>query len=115
MHCSTESTRSVQKLHEFLPDYEKIPGPSQHLQVTQWMSSIDGKEEHYSLNSRMEGKQPSTPKKVQKTAPVASRSHSNVNKQPQAQKKGKGKAPATNPYSQDYRMPWKMGFRGPEQ
>ncbi|MBW0477513.1 hypothetical protein O181_017228, partial [Austropuccinia psidii MF-1] len=36
--------RSVKKLHEFLPDCEKIPGPSQHLQVTQWMASIDGKE-----------------------------------------------------------------------
>ncbi|MBW0564930.1 hypothetical protein O181_104645 [Austropuccinia psidii MF-1] len=29
--------RSVEKFHEFLPDCEKIPGPSQHLQVTQWM------------------------------------------------------------------------------
>ncbi|MBW0593015.1 hypothetical protein O181_132730 [Austropuccinia psidii MF-1] len=27
--------RSVAKLHDFLPDCEKIPGPSQHLQVTQ--------------------------------------------------------------------------------
>ncbi|MBW0583583.1 hypothetical protein O181_123298 [Austropuccinia psidii MF-1] len=27
--------RCVEKLHEFLPDCEKIPGPSQHLQVTQ--------------------------------------------------------------------------------
>ncbi|MBW0575752.1 hypothetical protein O181_115467 [Austropuccinia psidii MF-1] len=26
---------SVEKLHEFLPDCEKIPGPSQHLQETQ--------------------------------------------------------------------------------
>ncbi|MBW0571972.1 hypothetical protein O181_111687 [Austropuccinia psidii MF-1] len=26
--------RVVEKLHEFLPDCEKIPGPSQHLQVT---------------------------------------------------------------------------------
>ncbi|MBW0587657.1 hypothetical protein O181_127372 [Austropuccinia psidii MF-1] len=33
--------RSVEKLHEFLPDCEKIPGPSQHLQVTKWMASID--------------------------------------------------------------------------
>ncbi|MBW0584888.1 hypothetical protein O181_124603 [Austropuccinia psidii MF-1] len=46
--------RSVEKLHEFLTDCEKIPGPSQHLQVSQWMASIDGKEEHDSLNSRME-------------------------------------------------------------
>ncbi|MBW0519825.1 hypothetical protein O181_059540, partial [Austropuccinia psidii MF-1] len=35
--------RSVEKLHEFLPDCEKISGPSQHLQVTQWMASIDVK------------------------------------------------------------------------
>ncbi|MBW0504625.1 hypothetical protein O181_044340 [Austropuccinia psidii MF-1] len=35
---------SVEKLHEFLPDCEKIPGPSQHLQVTQWMPSIYGKQ-----------------------------------------------------------------------
>ncbi|MBW0563376.1 hypothetical protein O181_103091 [Austropuccinia psidii MF-1] len=27
--------RSMEKLHEFLPDCEKTPGPSQHLQVTQ--------------------------------------------------------------------------------
>ncbi|MBW0478683.1 hypothetical protein O181_018398 [Austropuccinia psidii MF-1] len=52
--------RSVEKLHEFFPDCEKIPGPSQHLQATQWMSSIDGKEEHDAFNSRMEEKQPST-------------------------------------------------------
>ncbi|MBW0573153.1 hypothetical protein O181_112868 [Austropuccinia psidii MF-1] len=26
--------RSVEKLHEFLPDCEKVPGSSQHLQVT---------------------------------------------------------------------------------
>ncbi|MBW0555175.1 hypothetical protein O181_094890 [Austropuccinia psidii MF-1] len=26
--------RSVEKLHQFLPDCEKVPGPSQHLQVT---------------------------------------------------------------------------------
>ncbi|MBW0520955.1 hypothetical protein O181_060670 [Austropuccinia psidii MF-1] len=52
--------RSVEKLHEFLPDCEKIPGPSQHLQVTQWMASIDGKEKHDAFNSRMEEKKPST-------------------------------------------------------
>ncbi|MBW0568063.1 hypothetical protein O181_107778 [Austropuccinia psidii MF-1] len=46
--------RSVEKLHGFLSDCEKIPGPSQHLQVTQWMASIDGKEEHDDFNSRME-------------------------------------------------------------
>ncbi|MBW0482946.1 hypothetical protein O181_022661 [Austropuccinia psidii MF-1] len=33
--------RSVEKLHESLPDCEKIFGQSQHLRVTQWMASID--------------------------------------------------------------------------
>ncbi|MBW0565359.1 hypothetical protein O181_105074 [Austropuccinia psidii MF-1] len=50
----------MEKLHEFLPDCEKITGPSQHLQVTQWMESIDGKEKHDSFNSIMEEKLPST-------------------------------------------------------
>ncbi|MBW0513664.1 hypothetical protein O181_053379, partial [Austropuccinia psidii MF-1] len=47
---------SVEKLHEFLPDCEKSPGPSQHLQITQWMESIDGKEKNDDFNSRMEEK-----------------------------------------------------------
>ncbi|MBW0574556.1 hypothetical protein O181_114271 [Austropuccinia psidii MF-1] len=52
--------RSVEKLHELLPYCEKIPGPSQHLQVTQWMASIDEKEEQDAFNSTMEEKQSST-------------------------------------------------------
>ncbi|MBW0547482.1 hypothetical protein O181_087197, partial [Austropuccinia psidii MF-1] len=52
--------RSVEKLHEFLPDGEKIPGPYQHLQVAQCIASIDGKEEYDALNRIMEEKQPST-------------------------------------------------------
>ncbi|MBW0510943.1 hypothetical protein O181_050658 [Austropuccinia psidii MF-1] len=52
--------RSVGKLHELLPDCEKASGPSQHLQFTHWMSSIDGKEKYDSFTSRMEEKQPST-------------------------------------------------------
>ncbi|MBW0592653.1 hypothetical protein O181_132368 [Austropuccinia psidii MF-1] len=97
--------RYVEKLHEFLADCEEILGPSQHLQVTQWMASIDGKEEHDSFNSRMEKNNPPPPKQVPKTDPVASSSNSNVKKQPQAQNKGKGKAPATKPYIQGYRIP----------
>ncbi|MBW0575334.1 hypothetical protein O181_115049 [Austropuccinia psidii MF-1] len=89
--------RSVEKLHEFLPDCEKIPWPSQHLQVNQWMASIK--------NSRMEEKNPPLPKQVPKTTSVARSSNSNVKKQPQAQNKGKGKAQATKPYSQGYRIP----------
>ncbi|MBW0529511.1 hypothetical protein O181_069226 [Austropuccinia psidii MF-1] len=58
---------------------------------------------------------PPPPKQVQRTAPVASSRNSKVKKQPQAQNKGKGKVPATKPYSQGYRMPWKMYSRWPEQ
>ncbi|MBW0537048.1 hypothetical protein O181_076763 [Austropuccinia psidii MF-1] len=61
--------RSVEKLHEFLTDCEKIAGPSQHLQVTQWMASIDGKEEHDTFNSRMEEKKPSTTQASAKNSP----------------------------------------------
>ncbi|MBW0591495.1 hypothetical protein O181_131210 [Austropuccinia psidii MF-1] len=63
MHCSTKTTRSLQicgELHEILPDSEKIPGPSQHLQGTQWMEFIVGKEKHDVFNTIMEEKQPST-------------------------------------------------------
>ncbi|MBW0573327.1 hypothetical protein O181_113042 [Austropuccinia psidii MF-1] len=95
----------MEKLHEFLPDCEKIPGPTQYLQVTQWMASIDGKEEHSSFNRRMQEKQPSNTQASSKKAPVARSSNSNVKKKPQAQSKGKGKAPATKPYSQAYRIP----------
>ncbi|MBW0531017.1 hypothetical protein O181_070732 [Austropuccinia psidii MF-1] len=57
-----DPSRSVEKLHELIPDCKKIPGSYQHLQVTQWMASIDVKEEYDSSNSRMEEKQPSTTK-----------------------------------------------------
>ncbi|MBW0534756.1 hypothetical protein O181_074471 [Austropuccinia psidii MF-1] len=96
---------SVEKLHEFLPDCEKIPGPSQHFQFTQWMASIDGKAEQVLSTVEWRKNNPPPPKPVQKTAPVASSSNSNMKKQPQAQNKGKGKAPATKPYSQGYRIP----------
>ncbi|MBW0529017.1 hypothetical protein O181_068732 [Austropuccinia psidii MF-1] len=61
--------RSVEKLHEFLPDCEKIPGPSKHVQVTQWMASIDGKEKHDAFNNRMKEKQPSTTQASAKNSP----------------------------------------------
>ncbi|MBW0533872.1 hypothetical protein O181_073587 [Austropuccinia psidii MF-1] len=97
--------RSVEKLNEFLTECEKIPGPCQHLQVTQWMASIYGNKEHDAFNRRMEEKNPPPPKQVPKTAPIASISNSNMKKQPQNWSKGKGKAPATKPYSQGYRIP----------
>ncbi|MBW0500182.1 hypothetical protein O181_039897 [Austropuccinia psidii MF-1] len=52
--------RSVENLHELLPDCEKSLGPSQNLQVTQWMASIDGIVKHDAFNRRMEEKQPFT-------------------------------------------------------
>ncbi|MBW0561762.1 hypothetical protein O181_101477 [Austropuccinia psidii MF-1] len=48
---------------------------------------------------------PPPPKQVPRTVPVASSTNSDMRKQPQAQNKEKGKAPATKPYSQDYRIP----------
>ncbi|MBW0590095.1 hypothetical protein O181_129810 [Austropuccinia psidii MF-1] len=61
--------RSVEKLHEFFPDFEKFPAPSQHWKATQWMASIDGKEEHDSINRRLEEKQPSTTQASAKNSP----------------------------------------------
>ncbi|MBW0503972.1 hypothetical protein O181_043687 [Austropuccinia psidii MF-1] len=60
---------SVEKLHEFLPDCEKTPGTSQHLQVTQLMASIDGIEEHDAINRRMDEKQPFTTQASAKNSP----------------------------------------------
>ncbi|MBW0470722.1 hypothetical protein O181_010437 [Austropuccinia psidii MF-1] len=74
------------------------------LQVTQWMESIYGKEKHDAFNRRMEENNPTPPKRVPKTAPIARSSNFNMKMQPQAENKAKGKAPATNTYSQGYRF-----------
>ncbi|MBW0506534.1 hypothetical protein O181_046249 [Austropuccinia psidii MF-1] len=84
-----ELCRYVEKLHELFPDCEKIPGTSQHLQVTQWMASIDGKEEHYSFNSRMEEKQPSTIKASAKNSPNSQKQQFKHEKEATSSKKGK--------------------------
>ncbi|MBW0583535.1 hypothetical protein O181_123250, partial [Austropuccinia psidii MF-1] len=52
--------RSVEKLHEFLPDCQKIPGPCQYFPIAQWMASSDGEEKHNTLDTTMEKKHPST-------------------------------------------------------
>ncbi|MBW0500879.1 hypothetical protein O181_040594 [Austropuccinia psidii MF-1] len=70
--------RSVEKLHEFLPDCDKIPGPSQQFQVTQWITSIDGKENMMLLTAEWWKNNPPPPNKVPKTAPVARSSNSNM-------------------------------------
>ncbi|MBW0523087.1 hypothetical protein O181_062802 [Austropuccinia psidii MF-1] len=64
-----DTCSSVEKLHEFLPECEKIPGPSQHFQVTQWMESIDEKEKHDAFHSRIEETQPSTTQESSKASP----------------------------------------------
>ncbi|MBW0540458.1 hypothetical protein O181_080173 [Austropuccinia psidii MF-1] len=84
-----DTCRSVEKLHEFLPDCDKIPGPSQHLQVTQWMAYIDGKEEHDAFNSRMEEKQPSTTQESAKNSPSSQKQQFQHEKAGTSSKQGK--------------------------
>ncbi|MBW0589007.1 hypothetical protein O181_128722 [Austropuccinia psidii MF-1] len=101
MHFSTKSIKSfqpVEKLHELLPECEKVPRPYQHLQVTEWIASIDGQEEHDSFNRSLIKKFHYHPNRCQTS------SSSNVRKQPQTWNKAKGKAPTTKPYSQGCRM-----------
>ncbi|MBW0517852.1 hypothetical protein O181_057567, partial [Austropuccinia psidii MF-1] len=90
---------------EILPDCEKVSGSFQYLQFPQWPESIDGKEENYSFNRRMEENNPTPPKKDPKPSPVARSRNSTMIKQTQAQNKGKGKASATKPYTQCYIIP----------
>ncbi|MBW0539841.1 hypothetical protein O181_079556 [Austropuccinia psidii MF-1] len=61
--------RPVEKLHEFLPHCENVPGESQYLQIAQSMASIDGKQKHDALDTRMEEKQPSTTQTSVKNSP----------------------------------------------
>ncbi|MBW0588076.1 hypothetical protein O181_127791 [Austropuccinia psidii MF-1] len=61
--------RPVGELHEFLTDCEKILGPSQYLQIAQWMASIEGEENHDALDTRMVEKQPSTAQASAKNSP----------------------------------------------
>ncbi|MBW0592650.1 hypothetical protein O181_132365 [Austropuccinia psidii MF-1] len=80
--------RSVEKLHEFLPDCEKISAPSQHLKVTQWMESIYEKEEHDALNSRMEEKQPYTTQASAKNNPSTQKQQFQCEKAATSSKQG---------------------------
>ncbi|MBW0498609.1 hypothetical protein O181_038324 [Austropuccinia psidii MF-1] len=97
--------RSVEKLHELIPDCKKIPGSSQNFQVAQWMAPIDGKKEYDSFNSRTEEKQPSPTKASAKTSPSGQKQRFQHEKEAKSSKKGKGKAPAPKPYSQHYSIP----------
>ncbi|MBW0524585.1 hypothetical protein O181_064300 [Austropuccinia psidii MF-1] len=73
---------------EFLPDCEKIPGPYQHFQVTQWMASIDGKEKHDAFNRRMEEKQPYTTQESAKNSPSRQKQQFQWEKAATSSKKG---------------------------
>ncbi|MBW0554805.1 hypothetical protein O181_094520 [Austropuccinia psidii MF-1] len=91
---------SVEKLHEFSPDCEKILGPSQLLQVTQWMASIYGKEKNDSFNRRMEEKQPSTTQASAKNSPSSQQQKFQHEKAATRSEQGKRKST-----SQRYRIP----------
>ncbi|MBW0497122.1 hypothetical protein O181_036837 [Austropuccinia psidii MF-1] len=114
--------RPLEKQHEFLPDCEKIPGPSQHLQFTQWMASIDGREEHDAFDSIMEENQPYTTQESSKNSPSSQqkqfqckksshklRTRAKARHQPQI-------LTARVTESQVFRrMPWRRYTRWPEQ
>ncbi|MBW0512391.1 hypothetical protein O181_052106 [Austropuccinia psidii MF-1] len=109
-------------MHEFLPNPEKIPGPSQHLQVTQWMASLYGKEEHDAFNSRIEGKIPSTIQASAKNSPISQQQKLQHEKAATSSKQGQRQGPshkALQPGIQNpkhlSRMPWGVYFRWPEQ
>ncbi|MBW0593238.1 hypothetical protein O181_132953 [Austropuccinia psidii MF-1] len=69
------------------------------------MASIDGKEKHDALDTRMGEKQPSTTQKSVKNSPSGQHQQFQREKAATSSKQGQGKAPAPNPYSQGYRLP----------
>ncbi|MBW0470610.1 hypothetical protein O181_010325 [Austropuccinia psidii MF-1] len=73
------------------PYCEKPSGPLQHLQVTQWMEYIDGKEKYDAFNSRMEEKQPSTTQKGAKTSPSSQKQQFQYEKETTISEKGQEK------------------------
>ncbi|MBW0582679.1 hypothetical protein O181_122394 [Austropuccinia psidii MF-1] len=96
---------SVEKLHEFLPDFEKVPGQSQYLQMAQWMAAIDGKEKHDALDTRMEAKQPSTTQTSVKNSPSGQKKQFQCEKAATSSKQGQreGTRPkALQPRIQDF-------------
>ncbi|MBW0575399.1 hypothetical protein O181_115114 [Austropuccinia psidii MF-1] len=97
--------RSVEKLHELLPDCENIPGPSKYLQIAQWMASIDGEEKHDALDTRMEEKPPSTTKASAETSPSGQQQQFQREKAATSSKQGQREGTSPKPYSQGYRIP----------
>ncbi|MBW0590773.1 hypothetical protein O181_130488 [Austropuccinia psidii MF-1] len=100
--------RAVEKLHEFLPYCEKVPGPSQCLQIAQWMASIDGEEKHDALDTRVEEKQPSNTQASAKNSPSGQQQQFQCEKATTSSKKGQreGTNPkALQPGLQDSKIP----------
>ncbi|MBW0526211.1 hypothetical protein O181_065926 [Austropuccinia psidii MF-1] len=99
-----EPCRSMEKLHEFLPDREKIPGPSKHLKVTQWMTSIDGKEEHDAFKRTMEKKKPSTTQPSAKNSPSSYQQQFQHEKAATSSEQGQREGTSHKTCSQGYRI-----------
>ncbi|MBW0585522.1 hypothetical protein O181_125237 [Austropuccinia psidii MF-1] len=97
--------RSVKKLHEPITDCQKIPGSSQHLHGTQWMASIDGKEEYDAFNRRIQGKKPTTTKASANTSPIGQQQQFQHEKAATSSKQGQREGTSSKPYSQGYRIP----------
>ncbi|MBW0549366.1 hypothetical protein O181_089081, partial [Austropuccinia psidii MF-1] len=50
----SNSSTPLKKLHELLPDCEKVSEPYQYFHITEWVASNDGKEAQAAVDSRME-------------------------------------------------------------
>ncbi|MBW0558479.1 hypothetical protein O181_098194 [Austropuccinia psidii MF-1] len=81
--------RSVGKMHELLPDFQRLFGSSQQLQVTQWWNPFMEKEKHDAFNSRMEKKQPSTTQASAKNSPSSHQQQFQCEKAATNSEKGK--------------------------
>ncbi|MBW0461296.1 hypothetical protein O181_001011 [Austropuccinia psidii MF-1] len=88
----SNTRRPLEKLHELLPECEKITGPSQYLKVTEWMEFIDGKEEHDAFNRRKGEKQPSTNQTGAKTSPGGQKQQLQLEKAATKSEQGQGQS-----------------------
>ncbi|MBW0463996.1 hypothetical protein O181_003711 [Austropuccinia psidii MF-1] len=84
--------RPVKKLHELLLYCEEVFREPQHLQITEWIASIDGKEENDSFNSRMELEQPSTTQTDSKTIPSGQKQKLKSEKEVKSSEQGQGQS-----------------------
>ncbi|MBW0592771.1 hypothetical protein O181_132486 [Austropuccinia psidii MF-1] len=89
--------RSVEKVHELLPDFKKLVGPSQYLKIAQLMVSIDGEEKHNALETRKEEKQPSTTQASAKNSPSGQEQQFQREKEATSSKQGQRKGTSHHP------------------